>query len=560
MLKKCLGCAFLASFMSLAVDAKEDAPKLVLQITIDALRGDLVNRYRHVLGEDGFQRFLQQGIHYDNAHYQHANTETIVGHVSLATGAIPACHGMIANAWYDRSLGRLVYNIEDAQYRLLSRGADVDKSTEIDPTQKAAKVEGRSPATLLTSTFSDELAIHYAGQAKIFAVSVKDRGAVSMAGHAGKAFWFSKAKGEFVSSSYYYDRYPQWVEDWNQRHPAQRYAGQQWQLSLPENQYQTADDKPYETDFPGWGQTFPHAYGKQDDKYFTTRLTLGPAGDELTLDFAKQLIEHEQLGKDDIPDYLALSFSTTDYVGHLFGASSRETEENLARVDRVLAHLFEYIDDHIGLENTLVVLSADHGQPEAPGYLQEVGIKNARYFNIDDVENSDVLIKLKQKLGIKESLIEGYFHPYLNLNPRAIAKTGLQSIEVEHAVVDALVKLDGIAYAFARSDLSSGRLPETQITRSVLNNFQAQRSGDIHLVFEPDVFINDFDGLTVASAHGSVWQYDTYVPIMFLIPDSESAVIYRSVTPYAIAPTLSHYLGIKSPSCATDSLLYEVLQ
>ncbi|NEV64408.1 alkaline phosphatase family protein [Thiorhodococcus minor] len=199
------------------------------------------------------------------------------------TGTVPAAHGMVGNVWFDREQGRLVYNIEDPEHHLLTAGADVERSTEIDPTQKAAKVDGRSPATILASTFSDELAVHTNGQAKIFAVSVKDRGAVSLAGHAGKAFWFSKAGGAFVTSSYYYDHYPDWVQAWNAQKPALTYAGQSWELMQDPSEYLfgDSDERAYETDFPGFGRTFPHPYGAADDKYFTTRLTLSSAGNSL---------------------------------------------------------------------------------------------------------------------------------------------------------------------------------------------------------------------------------------------------------------------------------------
>ena len=202
---------------------------------------------------------MEDGVNYTNAHYQHANTETIVGHASLATGTVPAAHGMVGNVWFDRELDRLVYNIEDPQYHLLTAGADVDRQTEIDPTQKAAKVDGRSPNNILTSTLSDELAIHFAGRSKIFAVSIKDRGAVSLAGHAGKAFWFSKASGEFVTSNYYYERYPAWVKGWNARNPASSYAGKSWELMHPKSNYLfgDADDRDYETDLAGFGRVVP---------------------------------------------------------------------------------------------------------------------------------------------------------------------------------------------------------------------------------------------------------------------------------------------------------------
>ena len=211
-------------------DAVEPAPRLVLQITVDQLRGDLPGRFVKNMGESGFRYLMNHGVWYADAHHSHANTETIVGHTTLATGANPAVHGMIGNVWFDRQTGKLTYNIEDPTYRLLTHGADVDKATEIDPTQKVASTDGRSPVAILGSTFSDELAIHTAGRAKIFGVSIKDRGAVSMAGHAGKAFWFSKQSGGFVTSSYYYDRYPAWVNEWNQRKLPSAYSGKSWEL------------------------------------------------------------------------------------------------------------------------------------------------------------------------------------------------------------------------------------------------------------------------------------------------------------------------------------------
>ena len=538
-----------------------EQPKLVLQITVDALRGDLPSRFHDVLGDGGFRYLMADGVHYTNAHYQHANTETIVGHVSLATGTVPAAHGMVGNVWFDRELDRLVYNIEDSDYSLLTAGADVDQETEIDPTQKAAKVDGRSPNNILTSTLSDEMAIHFGGRSKIFAVSVKDRGAVSLAGHAGKAFWFSKGSGEFVTSNYYYDQYPDWVTEWNARKPASSYAGKSWELMHPSSKYLfgDADDRAYEADLAGFGRVFPHAYGQADDKYFTTKLTLSPAGDELTLDFAKKLLEEEQLGQDDVPDYLAISFSSTDYVGHMFGASSLESEDNIARLDRTLAELFAYVDEKVGLDNTLIVLSADHGQPEAPGYLHELGIDKAHYFDTDALDKTPAIVALKKQFGIGEELIEEYFHPYIYLNRELIREKGLDQAVVENAVAAEMKKFRGVADAVSSSALRTASLPDTLLMRTILRNFHPKRSGDIYVVFEPDVFINDFDGLVVASTHGSPWRYDTFVPVMFAGAGLPAEKISRAITPYDIAPTLATYLGMKPPSGAIGLPLPEVL-
>jgi predicted AlkP superfamily pyrophosphatase or phosphodiesterase len=506
-----------------------EQPKLILQITVDGLRGDLPARFYNVLGEGGFRYLMEKGILYTNAHYQHANTETIVGHASLATGTVPAAHGMVANVWFDREQDRLAYNIEDPRYRL---------------------------------PFSDELAVHFAGRSKIFAVSVKDRGAVSLAGHAGKAFWFSKKSGEFVTSNYYYDRYPDWVTRWNARMLATGYSGKSWELTHPPSKYLfgAADERDYEADIAGFGRSFPHQYGKADNKYFTTKLTLSPVGDELTLDFAKTLLEEEQLGQDAVPDFLAISFSSTDYVGHLFGASSLEIEDNLVRLDRTLADLLAYVDKKIGLDNTLIVLSADHGQPEVPGHLHERGIQKAHYFDTKGLDKAPAIAALKKRFGIGEELIEAYFHPYLYLNRKLIQDKGLDLAEVEKAIAAELLKFDGVAYAVSSTALRTDSLPDNLMTRSILRNFHAKRSGDIYLVFEPNVFINDFDGLLVASTHGSPWRYDTYVPVIFAGAGLKPATVNRAVTPYDIAPTLSAWFDVKPPSGAIGMPLLEVLE
>ncbi|MDJ0841794.1 MAG: alkaline phosphatase family protein [Acidobacteriota bacterium] len=536
-------------------------PKLILQITVDQLRGDLPMRYYERLGEGGLRYLLDEGIVFSNAHHGHANTETIVGHATLATGADPAVHGMIGNVWLDRGSGELRYNVEDARYPILTEGAGVDKRTEIDPTQKAARSNGRSPAAILVSTFSDELNLHHGGRSKVFAVSVKDRGAISMAGHTGKAFWFSKKSGEFVTSSFYYDRYPPWVAEWNARKPADRYAGKSWELLHDRSTYLfgEADDRPYETALPGYGRTFPHAYGNADNKYFTTLLTLSPAGDELTLDFAKAVISNEGLGNDEIPDYLSVSFSSTDYVGHLFGPSSLEAEDNILRLDRTLSELLRFVDQRVGLNRTLVVLSADHGGPEAPGYLAELGFE-ADYIDPKSFDKAGAIQRLKERFGIGEELITTYFHPYLYLNRKAIAAGKLDQAEVELAVAEELTHFDGVALAVSSSALATGNVRDTPLMRSILKNYNPSRSGDIFVVFEPNRFINDFDGLKVAATHGSPWRYDTHVPIIFAGMGMPPQRLARKVHTVDIAPTLSLMLGAKLPSGSFSEALGEVLE
>ncbi len=553
---------FLVGVLPLTVrSAETPAPRLVLQITVDQLRGDLPRRYLERMESGGFRYLLDKGVVYENAHHAHSNTETIVGHATLATGAHPADHGLIGNVWFDRISGELTYNIEDARYPLLTAGADVDKATEIDPTQRAARSDGRSPAAMLVSTFSDELAIHTAGQAKVFGVSVKDRGAVSMAGHAGKAFWFSKATGSFVTSRFYYDQYPDWVNTFNATQPAQRYAGKSWDLLLERSSYLYGDkdDQPWETAFGGYGRVFPHPYGPDDGKYFTTLLTLSPAGDELTLDFAKQLIDNENIGADSVTDYLSVSFSSTDYVGHLFGPSSLEAEDNLLRLDRTLAELLLFVDDRVGLKNTLIVLSADHGGPEAPPLLNEYGI-GAGYVEPDTWDKQAGIASLKKQFGIGQELIQAFNPPYVYLNRDVIRSREFDQAAVEVAVAEELMKFEGVSLALSTTALMNGRVADTDLNRLILNSHNPRRSGDIFVVFEPNWFINDFDGLIVATTHGSPWRYDTFVPIIFAGAGLKSQRVFRKVQTVDVAPTLSAFIGTNRPSGASGQILQEVVR
>jgi len=547
--------------LPLVTMAADKPPRLILQITVDQLRGDLPARYLDKMSKGGFRYLLSKGVVYENAHHAHSNTETIVGHATLATGAYPADHGLIGNTWFDRESGEMTYNIEDSRYPLLTAGADVDKATEIDPTQRVARSDGRSPAAMLVSTFSDELAIHTANQAKVFGVSVKDRGAVSMAGHAGKAFWFSKAKGEFVTSAFYYAEYPQWVNAFNATQPAQRYADQNWELMLEPAAYTHADtdDSPWETSFADYGRVFPHPYGPGDGKYFTTLLTISPAGDELTLDFAKQLIDNEAIGADAVTDYLSVSFSSTDYVGHLFGPSSLEAEDNLLRLDRTLAELLAYVDEKVGLKNTLVVLSADHGGPEVPPLLNEYGIE-AGYVEPDTWDKEGGIENLKKEFGIGGELIQKFFQPYIYLNRKLIREQGLDEAEVEMAVAREMMKFEGVSLALSSTALMDGQVADTDINRLILNSHNPRRSGDVFVVFEPNWFINDFDGLTVAATHGSPWRYDTYVPVIFAGAGLKPQRVYREIATVDIASTLSEFTGTNRPSGARGHVLPEVMR
>jgi len=535
-------------------------PRLVLQITVDQLRGDLPLRNQDRLGDGGFRYLYEQGVVYRDAHHAHANTETIVGHTTLSTGAHPSGHGMVGNLWFDRETGFTTYNVEDPRYRLLTAGAGVDQQAEIDPTQRAARSEGRSPAAILVSTIADELRASNNGASKVIGISVKDRGAIAMAGHTGTAYWFSKASGEFVTSTYYLDRYPEWVSEFNAGQPARRYAGQAWQLLNDQAGYLfgESDDRPWETDVAGFGRTFPHSFGDGSSRYFTTWLTLSPAGDELVLGFAKQALAEEALGADDVTDYLSVSFSSTDYVGHVFGPSSLEAEDNILRLDRTLAELLAFVDKRVGLDKTLIVLSADHGGPDTPGYLNSLNIP-AGYIEPEKWDREAAIGRIKSRFGIEGELIASYDHPYVYFSTAVKNDKTIDPAELEAAVVDELMKFPGVSLAVSSEALRKGRVSGNEIIDAVVRNFHPKRSGDVFIVFEPNWFINDFEGLVVASTHGSPWNYDTYVPIVFAGAGVAPRVVDRPVYTVDIAATLAAFLDIKAPSGSVGQPLVEVL-
>jgi len=532
--------------------AEEEPPleiKLVLQVTVDGLRADLLNRYASSFGKHGFRYLMQNGTVYTNAQYQHANTETIVGHTTLATGTFPAQHGLIGNVWFDRDTGELAYNIEDADSPILPTREQSSSGEQVDPAQKLARTKGRSPSVFLVPTFGDGLAAYYGGRSRIFGVSGKDRSAVAMAGQTGKAFWYSTDNGDFVTSRYYYDDYPD-----TGGCKAEKYANSEWVLLADESSYLLAgqDDRPYETDLKGYGRTFPHRFGEAGNKLLFTQLLVSPVGDELLLDFSKALINNEQLGQDAIPDYLSISFSGVDAVNHFFGLSSLENEVVIRRLDDTLAELFKFVDETVGLKHSLVILSGDHGMADMPEYMTELGYTAGRLVPEEIVATAN---QAGQKLGIDE-IVRFFYRPYIYLHDDKIADAKLDPVMVEQSIADALTDFDGINLAVSTKNMDTGK--SNPLIEQVRNNQHVSRSGDIYIIQEPYWFL--FDEGPIAAMHGSPWRYDTHVPIIFAGPGIEAQQIHRLVHPVDVAPTMAAFLGMTAAAASRGMPLEEVLE
>ena len=548
-----LACALLTSTGG-AEAAENPDIRLIVQITIDGFRGDLLSRYEPGFGPDGFRRLTEGGVWYTDAHQMHANTETIVGHATLATGAHPSEHGMVGNSWFNRADGRLGYNIEDPNYSLLPVPGFEGQGAQLDPTQAAAASTGRSPANLLASTFGDELYKSNNGRSKVIGISGKDRSAVAMAGHVGEAFWMSVETGAFQTSTYYYDAYPDWVSEWNASRPADAAIGTQWMLSDPIDTYLLADndDRPYETDLKGFGRTFPHRYGNPEDGLYYTQLLVGPIGDQLTASFGKAAVLGEELGQDDAVDYLSLSFSGVDATNHFFGPSSLENEEMVRMLDRTLADLFDFLDENVGQDQVLYVLSADHGMPEMPEQMAEFGLMTARVSHTAIAE--ELNFEISEAFGI-DGAIKAFFRPYIYLDHDVIKAANADQRKIERLIVDSLAARPGIALAMPREPFPEqrGGFLETPIR----NNFHPARSGDIYVVQSPYSFL--LDSGAIAVMHGSPWRYDSHVPILFAGPGIEPAQVSRRVGAVDVAVTLSRLFGTTLPSGAAGTVLDEVM-
>lgn len=545
--------SLLASSLLLAGTSNSKDIKLVLQVTVDGFRTDLLHRYKSGFAEGGLKYLMNKGAFYENAHYQHANTETIVGHATLATGAFPAQHGMVGNVWLDAETGELAYNIEDPDSPILATREHTIKGEQVDPAQKKARTDGRSPRALLAPTFADGLSAFFSGKSKIFGVSGKDRSAVAMAGKTGKAFWYSTNNGDFVSSLYYYDKYPDWTKAWNGQRKAEKYAGTKWDLAFNRSSYVLADqdDRAYEADLKGFGRTFPHQYGAADNKMLYVQLLASHVGDQLLLDFSKDLIKNEELGKDDIPDYLSISFSSVDAVNHFFGPSSLENEETVRQLDRTLEDLFRFVDKNVGLDHVLIVFSSDHGMADMPEYMSELGYTVGR---LDPDKIVELANKAGEKLGI-DKVVRFFFRPYIYLDKEKIAAKQLDLSKVELEIANRLSEMEGIEQAVSTHNLPL--LGDDPLYKQVERNHNNSRSGDIYIMQQPYWFL--FDKGPVAAMHGSPWRYDTHVPIIFSAPGISPQRIHRLVHPVDVSPSIAAFLGMSPPAASNGSALKELL-
>ncbi|MEC5146902.1 alkaline phosphatase PafA [Chitinophaga sp. 212800010-3] len=510
-------------------------PKLIVGVVVDQMRWDYLYRYSNRYAAGGFKRLLQEGFSCENTLINYTPTITACGHTCVYTGSVPAIHGVIGNTWYSPELGRTVYCAEDTTVNT------------VGSTSAAGKM---SPRNMLVTTIGDELKLSNNFQSKVVGVAIKDRGAILPAGHsADAAYWYDGSTGNWVTSTFYMNELPHWVQEFNNEKYPQQYLSKPWNPLYPISSYtlSTADEKPYEGRYKNAANTsFPHDLGSMAN----SAISASPFGNTMTLEFAKKAIEAYNLGKGSVTDLLAISLSSTDYVGHQFGPNSIEIEDTYLRLDQDLATLFKYLDARVGKGQYLFFITADHGVAHVPGFMQENKLPGGTWDDKAALKELNDLIA--GHFGVKEA-VKAADNYQLWLNHDAIAAAGKSEKDIRQAIIAQLLKSPAIAKAFPLDHLMETTLPEPMRTM-LSNGFNTKRSGDIQLILTPGYI----DGGKTGTTHGLWYPYDAHIPLVWMGWGIHPGKTNRTVGMTDITPTLAALLHIQMPSGNIGQVIQEI--
>jgi predicted AlkP superfamily pyrophosphatase or phosphodiesterase len=525
--------------VSFYVNYAQEHPKLVVGIVVDQMKMEYLYRFQNDFSETGFKRLLNDGYTFHNMHYNYMPTYTAPGHASIYTGTTPSVHGIVGNEWFSRRLGKEMYCTDDDSVSTLGDGKDK---------------EGRmSPKNLQTTTITDELRMATNFKGKVIGVSIKDRGAILPAGHfANWAFWYSKT-GAFISSTFYSSALPNWVTEFNQEKRFMPYINKGWDLFKPLATYDESlpDDNPYEGKlYNSAAPVFPYNLKDMYDKNDAGIIRSTPFGNNLLADFAMKTIEKEELGKDEITDFLAVSFSSTDYVGHLLGPRSMELQDTYLRLDQTISDFLIYLDKTIGKGNYLVFLTADHAGAENVTFLRD------HKLNVRSVEPKEIRKALKKFSTdtFGEDLILNYSSFNLYFNKEIIKNKGLELAKVKTAFKDFLMTQEQVKRVYTEEEIlaSSGN---DFFLNAIANGYDVTQDGDLVVVDKPGYI--EYQG--TGTSHGTPYSYDTHVPCIFYGWNIKKGESHDRKVITEIAPTLSQLLKIPFTNGTEAKVLTEVL-
>jgi predicted AlkP superfamily pyrophosphatase or phosphodiesterase len=522
---------------------KTNKPKLVIGIVVDQMRYDYLNRFSDRYGENGFKKLIKNGFSLENAHYSYIPTYTAVGHASIFTGTTPNNHGVISNNWYDKFLKKSIYCVTDESYITIGNQTDAGK---------------RSPKRLFTSTISDQLNLAQNKKGKTIGIAIKDRSAILPIGHsADAAYWFQGYdQGQWISSSFYMNKLPEWVSNFNNSKIADQYLTSNWNTLYNIDTYTNSinDDNIFENLFVGEStSTFPHNIPelRKDNGNFNILKAI-PAGNTFTFDFAKAAIENEKLGEKDAIDFLTVSFSSTDYIGHHFGPSSVEIEDTYLRFDKDLGEFLSFLDSKVGEDNYTLFLTADHAAVNIPSFLQSQKIP-AHYLDI--IKFKSFLLGITKKYFKTIDIIENVSNYQIFLKKEKVESLGLNVNEVAEKIADEVVNFNGIYKAVSAKTLQTSNFT-TGILNSLQNGYNQKFSGDVMMIPYPATLISGRKG----TSHGSGYSYDTHVPVIFYGKGIKKGSSKKRYNIIDIAPTISNLLNIEAPNSTTGKIIEEALK
>ncbi|MEO0571239.1 MAG: alkaline phosphatase PafA [Bacteroidota bacterium] len=523
---------------------ENNAPKLVVGIVVDQMRYDYLTRFWDHFGEGGFKHLVEEGFNCKNHHFNYAPTSTGPGHASVYTGTTPAVHGIIGNDWYDKETEEEVYVASDKTYSSVGTEGTAGKM---------------SPHRMLTTTITDQNRLHTQFRGKTIAVAIKDRGAVLPGGHtANAAYWFEGGEsGNWITSSYYMDELPTWVQEYNSTDAVEAYK-RPWQTLKPITEYAESgmDQNIYEGRFRGEATTtFPHDLPSLWDKNGGTSILRSTAyGNSITTDFAIAVLENEDLGQDTITDFLAISFSSTDYVGHMYGVNSVEVQDSYVRLDQDLARILSTLDNKVGKGSYTVFLTADHGAIHVPAYLKDQKIP-AGYLDFSTLKSKFTEF-LKYNYGTTD-IVKAISNYQVFLDRKVIDNLDMDLKKVQEEIAMEILSYVNMDKVFTGFQLWQNNYTQSSgIPYLIQQGWHQKRSGDVVFVQRPGFISYPKTG----STHGSPMIYDTHVPLLFYgngVKMGETTV--RTKIP-DIAPTLAVMLGIGFPNGTTGTPIREVLE
>jgi predicted AlkP superfamily pyrophosphatase or phosphodiesterase len=533
----CFFVGLITCISSFSQTQKVEKPKIIIGIMVDQMRWDFLYRFEKRYSSGGFKRLVREGFSCDNAYIPYSQTVTAAGHSTVYTGSVPAISGIMGNDWYDRSLGKSVYCAEDASVKTIGGSPNA---------------QPMSPKNLQVTTICDEQRIATNFKSKTIGIAIKDRGGILPAGQsANAAYWYDSSTGNWVSSTYYMNELPSWAKSFNDKKIPDSLFNLGWNTLYPTNTYilSDEDDKNYEGKSSADSKpVFPHNIAAYVGKNYGA-LSSTPHGNTLTLSFAKAAIEAEGLGNDEYADFLAISFSSPDYIGHQYGPNSIEVEDNYLRLDKELEAFFVYLDKKFG-KNYTVFLTADHGVAHAPGYSKEKKLPggNMNMSAVSAAKNTMEKFKIS-------NLVESFDNYQYYLNYKKIDSAGADLDAVKKYFIKELNKDPNIFYAFDISHLQDALLPEL-VKNKFLNGYHPKLSGDVQIILKAGYL----SGSNTGSSHGSWYPYDAHIPMVFMGAGINKGRMTKNSSMSDIAPTLAALLKIQMPSGNVGDVISEAIK